>query len=457
MSRPPVRMDASAKAGAFAAAAFVLGALLASRLPWFAGGAIALLLGFFIWRHIRETIARSLRTAESVIEAIRNKDLGLRARHAGPGEPLAQLLGELNRLSEHLQHEHLRSEETTALLQAIVDRTEMALLAFDDDLVLRWTNPAADRLFQLHPGPRPTARSLGIEAWFDGAAESIVSVPGQAVEKSWELRRGSFWREQRRYIFFMVADSRRVRHEHERIAWQRLIRVIGHEVNNTLTPIQSLAGTSLQMLRDSPETTMDQVVRALAVIEQRAGSLHGFINEYSRLAKLPPLRFALARLHECVRVAVELERRATVHVTPGPEITVEADATQLEQALVNLIRNSVEASLITGGTTSLTWTCTDEDVLVTMVDEGPGIENPENLFVPFFSTKPGGSGIGLVLSRNIIEGHGGELTLANRSEVRGCVVRIRLPIMQSRSDRPRALFAPGTEFSTTERGTDPTL
>jgi two-component system nitrogen regulation sensor histidine kinase NtrY len=149
-----------------------------------------------------------------------------------------------------------------------------------------------------------------------------------------------------------------------------------------------------------------------------------------------------------------LERRAIVHVTPGPEVTLQADATALEQALVNLIRNAVEASLITGGATSLTWTCTDEEVLITMVDEGPGIENPENLFVPFFSTKPGGSGIGLVLSRNIIEGHGGELTLANRSGVRGCIVRIRLPIMQSPSNRPRALFTPGTEFPTTERGAD---
>jgi len=428
--KPPFRLGVSWRAGALAVGAFALGALLGPRLPWIAALAIALAAGFVAHVHVREAIARALRTAESVVEAIRNKDYAHRARHTGPGEPLGQLLSELNGLGEHLQRENLRVEETTALLRAIVDRTEIAFLAFDDQGGLVWANPAAVRLFPSAPQPA-SAQALGIADWFHGPSEGIVSVPGQPLERSWELRRGVFWRDRRRYVFFMVADSRRVGREHERIAWQRLIRVIGHEVNNTLAPIQSLASTCLEMLQKDAQAAVLSVTRALSVIEQRAGSLHAFISEYARLAKLPPLRFAPVRLHDCVRVAVELEHRDSIKVTPGPEVALEGDAAQLEQALVNLIRNAVEAARVTGGGCTLSWSCVGDDVIITLVDEGPGIQNPDNLFVPFFSTKPTGSGIGLVLSRNIIESHGGELTLANRSERRGCIVRIRLPLVQS--------------------------
>ena len=433
MTRPrrSFRIAASWKAGAFTAAAFAAAALVGPRLHWGVWASISLILGFLAHLLVKETIALSLRTAQTVIEAIRNKDYSHRARYTDPGDPLAQLLSELSGLGAHLQREHLRVEETTTLLQAIAARTEIALLAFDDAGTLRWTNAAAERLFQIRPSSPANAQSLGIAEWFNFPSESIVSVPGQALERSWELRRGTFWLERRRYVFFMVGDLRRVRREHERIAWQRLIRVIGHELNNTLTPIQSLASTCLALVREDPQAAMPNVARALSLIEQRAGRLQGFIAEYARLARLPPLKFGLVRLQDCIRVAVELEHRGSIQLLPGPEVMLEADPAQLEQALVNLLRNAVEAVLVTAGKCSISWVCADEDVLITLLDEGPGIPNPENLFVPFFSTKPGGSGVGLALSRNIIESHGGELTIANRTGQRGCIVHIRLPLVQS--------------------------
>jgi signal transduction histidine kinase len=232
-------------------------------------------------------------------------------------------------------------------------------------------------------------------------------------------------------VFFLASDSRRVRREHERIAWQRLIRVIGHEVNNTLTPIHSLSSTCLALTREDPLASSASVAQGLALIEQRSQLLLNFINDYARLARLPPPQFSRVRVHECVRVAVDLEQRGGVRFTPGPEVIVDADRAQLEQALVNLIRNAVEAMAEDGGTCQVSWGCVGHDVFITVIDDGPGIANVENLFVPFFSTKPNGSGIGLTLSRHIIESHDGELQITNREGVRGCRVRIRLPLMQS--------------------------
>lgn len=376
-------------------------------------------------------MSRHLGTASNLIEAIRTRDFGHRARHAHPNEPLSHVLYELNRLADHLQHEHLHSVETTAFQTAILERTEIALLTFDDQGLLRSTNRAAERLFQIRSNTRVTAHQLGIAEWFEGPFEKAVSVPGQPVEHSWEVRRGTFSRKGQRYVFFLASDSRRVRREHERSAWQRLIRVIGHEVNNTLTPIHSLASTSLALVREDPLSSAANVAEGLALIEQRSQLLLRFISEYARLAKLPAPQFLRVRVHECMRVAVDLEQRGSVRLVPGPEVMIDADRAQLEQALVNLIRNAVEAMAETGGTCQVSWACEGHDVVITVLDEGTGVANVENLFVPFFSTKPNGSGIGLTLSRHIIESHGGELRIANRQGQRGCSVRIRLPLIQS--------------------------
>jgi signal transduction histidine kinase len=117
-----------------------------------------------------------------------------------------------------------------------------------------------------------------------------------------------------------------------------------------------------------------------------------------------------------------------VELGAGPEITIRADGDQLEQLLINLVRNAVDASLETGGRVRVGWRRTVGRIEVSVEDEGPGLSNTSNLFVPFFTTKPGGSGIGLVLSRQIAEAHGGTLTLENRRNAHGCEARLRLPI-----------------------------
>jgi nitrogen fixation/metabolism regulation signal transduction histidine kinase len=227
----------------------------------------------------------------------------------------------------------------------------------------------------------------------------------------------------------VMADLTQPLREQELQAWQRLVRVLGHELNNSLTPVKSIAASLVAIVaRDPlPEDWQEVMRRGLAVITARADALGRFIGAYARLAKLPRPQFHPLELAAIVERAVALETRLKVEVTPGPALTLHGDPDQLEQVLINLVRNAADAALETGGGVRLGWQRKGGGVELWVEDDGPGLANTGNLFVPFFTTKPGGSGIGLVLSRQITEGHGGTLALENRADARGCLARLRLP------------------------------
>jgi two-component system nitrogen regulation sensor histidine kinase NtrY len=227
----------------------------------------------------------------------------------------------------------------------------------------------------------------------------------------------------------VLTDVERTVREEERVAWQRLIRVLGHEINNSLAPIQSLARSLQDLAARSPRPPDwdDDVLQALAVIQRRSEALGRFMSAYTQLARLPPPQLAPVDVGLLVERVVRLETRAPVAVERGPAVRVRLDADQVEQALINLVRNAVEASLETGGAVTVRWRIATE-LEVEVLDEGPGVVDGGNLFVPFFTTRPGGSGIGLTLSRQIAEAHGGRLALENRSDRRGAVARLVLPL-----------------------------
>jgi signal transduction histidine kinase len=228
----------------------------------------------------------------------------------------------------------------------------------------------------------------------------------------------------------VVADLSVPLREEELKAWQRLVRVLGHELNNSLAPIKSIAGSLTAMLKRSPRSPdwEDDMRAGLEIIETRAEGLGRFMQAYARLAKLPQPTLALAEIGPLVRRAAALETRLTIAMKGGPDLTARVDAAQIEQVLINLFKNAVEAALETGGGVHVSWKQRKSFVEILVEDDGPGIANTANLFVPFFTTKPSGSGIGLLLCRQIAENHGGTITLRNREGgATGCAALLRLP------------------------------
>ena len=387
------------------------------------GVAAALGLGLGLYRRA----TRPLSTAATILDALRHGDYAHRARVDVVRGPSAALLLQVNELADHLERERLRREETQALLNALIERVDIALLAFGADERLVWANRAAKALLHTRLEPGVLASSLGGGALLSGPTERSVVLDGQAAGEAFELRRGVFHQGGERYQFVLLSSAQRVRRQEERAAWQRLVRVLGHEVNSTLTPVQSLAGTCLGLLSEMSGESTAQLRRALEAIEHRSRGLARFIADYARLARLPEPHAERLRLSACLPRLIALDERCPVRLVGRGPAEVLADPVLFEQAVTNLLRNAVDASVETGGSVSVDWQADEQEVVLSITDEGPGILNPDNLFVPLFSTKKGGSGVGLVLARNIVEAHGGRLSLSNRPRAAGAVARVTLP------------------------------
>ena len=402
-----------------------------SKLRWTLA-IIAVVAWLLFTQALRERVVRPLQTVSNLLSAMREEDFSIRARGARVDDPLGEVLLEVNALAETLREQRLGALEATALLSKVMAEISVAVFAFDDAGRLKLVNRFGETLLG-QPEPRLLGRDaeeLGLAAFLrEGTAQILdASFPGGAGR--WEVRRSSFRQGGVPHQLLVLADVSRPLREEERQAWQRLIRVLGHELNNSLAPIQSIAG-SLQRLAEEEEPPPDwreDLRRGLAVIASRTEALSRFTNAYARLARLPPPRPAPVAVDPLLRRVTSLETRLPVGVIPGPPATLSADADQLEQLLINLVRNAADAALETRGGVAVGWRRTRGQVEIWVADDGPGLPNTSNLFVPFFTTKPGGSGIGLVLSRQIAEAHGGTLALENRRGHRGCIARLRLPL-----------------------------
>ena len=399
------------------------------RVQWTVTIALALFsLGCAI--ALRERVIRPLQTLSNMLAAIREQDYSLRARRSSPEDALGLAMLELNSLMNELRERRLGALEATALLQRVMGEIDVAVLAFDDAGALRLVNASGERLLG-QPSERLLGRraeELGLGACLEGDAPRLVELQLGTVAGRWELRRGGFRQGGRPHQFILLADVSRALREEERLAWQRIIRVLGHEINNSLTPIRSIADRLRHLLGRSPADAElgDDLERGLGVISSRSEGLSRFLASYTRLARLPPPRLGAVNVPDWVQRAVRLETRMPVQVIPGPDVTLEADGDQLDQLLINLLANAVDAATATGGGVRVRWTATGRAFRLVVEDDGPGLPDSANLFVPFFTTKPGGTGIGLVLSRQIAEAHGGALALVNRVGAKGCEARLTL-------------------------------
>lgn len=400
--------------------------------PWLALG-LALAASALLAASSRAALRRRLHTVASVLASYREGDFSIRARTRVSGDaPLASVLHELNELGDTLRQHRLGELEAWALLRKVLSEVDVVVLALDHERRVRLANEAAARLLGRAVATLAgcDAGELGIADLLDGEAPRLLRVPSFGAG-TWELRRGTFRLTGEPHTLLVLSDVASTLRENEREAWRRLIRVFGHEINNSLTPIRSMSeGLLAQLAAPPPRTEAFEadLKEALAVIARRSEGLGRFLASYGRLAKLPAPRIARVPVGPLVEKVALLERRVPVEVRPGPEVVVAADADQIEQALINLVKNAAEASLATGGgPVVVSWTADERFADVSIDDAGPGLGDTTNLFVPFFTTKPDGSGIGLVLARDIVEAHKGELTLAPRGDGPGTRARARLP------------------------------
>jgi nitrogen fixation/metabolism regulation signal transduction histidine kinase len=368
---------------------------------------------------LRDHIMRPLQTLANLLGALREDDFSIRGRHARPDDALGQAFAEVNALAGTLQAQRTGAIEATALLGKVMAEIDVAIFAFDARSEMVLQNRAGARLLERVAG-------ADIAALQGGETPRTVELAGG----QWELRCGAFRQQGQPLELVVLTDLRRALREEERLAWQRLVRVLGHEINNSLAPIRSIAGNlraTLVRTPRAPDWEAD-VARGLDVVERRAEALGRFMTSYARLARLPPPKLGALDVDVWVRRVVDLEKRIPIALLAGPNVSILGDGDQLDQVLINLLQNAVEAAQETGGAVRVTWRRATPWLEVVIADEGPGIGDTANLFVPFFTTKPEGSGIGLVLSRQIAEAHHGTLALQNRIDRRGCEARLRLPL-----------------------------
>ena len=379
----------------------------------------------------REHVIRPLQTMSNLLAALREGDYSIRARGARADDALGEVLLEINQLGETLRVQRLGAFEATALLRTIMAEIDVAVFTFDPDRRLRLVNRAGENLLRqtIDKLLGRRASELGLAVCLDADQDQPLTLSFPGASGRWGVRRSHFREHGLPHELLVLTDLSRTLREEERTAWQRLVRVLGHEMNNSLAPIKSIAGSLEHLLKRDPPPLdwQDDARSGLNVIAARAESLGRFMQAYTRLAKLPPPQKEPVELGTLVRRAVELETRLALRLVEGPEIVISADAAQIEQLLINILHNAVDASLETGGKVVAGWRARSDCAEVFVRDEGPGIMNPSNLFVPFFTTKPGGSGIGLPLSRQIAEAHGGSLNLTNRPDRTGSEALLRLP------------------------------
>jgi nitrogen fixation/metabolism regulation signal transduction histidine kinase len=304
------------------------------------------------------------------------------------------------------------------------------LFAFDQENMLQLVNNIGLKLLGI-----PYSRCIGRSAHELGLGDLLNATDHTthafgAGPARWLLRKAAFRQDGKPHLLLLLADVSLPLKEEEQAAWKRLIRVLGHELSNSLAPIKSIAGSLLARVDGLPEETRNDFRRGLSVVEARADALHRFVQSYRTLAQLPPPQLRQVSLAPLLERVVLLEQRLPVEIDAGPPVSLTADPDQLEQMLINLLANAADASLANGARpVHVTWKSNDGDVEIVIEDSGMGIANLENLFVPFYTTKSAGSGIGLPLAQQIARAHRGEISLVNREDCAGARATVHLPLV----------------------------
>jgi len=435
--------------GLLTALLFALHLSVATVASIFVVVALALLLAVTAFM---DKVIRPLQTLANVVAALREEDYSFRARGARSNDSFGDLAIEINALADMHQSQRLGSLEAAALFRRVIAELDVPVLAFDQSNRLRLVNPAAERLFYINAAHDlgRAAAELNLERLTSGSesGEAVIQIDDKLARapSRWMVHASQFRQRGVPHTLFLLSDVSTALREEERVAWQRLIRVLGHEISNSLAPIKSIAGSLRSRLPQEMNGSLPDFERGLEVIEGRAESLNRFVQAYRQLAQLPRPVLRRVSVQPLLERVVSLVQRLPVELKRVHDAEIVADPDQLEQLLINLVRNAVEAAF-SAREASIAQTISAKAGQVTLApavsiagaqregflsiviaDNGPGLTNPGNLFVPFYTTKKSGSGVGLVLARQIAEAHSGTLELRNRGDAQGCEAVVRIPL-----------------------------
>jgi len=368
----------------------------------------------------------------SLTEALKMEDYSLRAKSPFSQGIVAKLFHELSSLSQSLQVNKSRYDQQMFLLYGLIEQLESPVLILDQNDQLQHANPAVSQLFSVpwQTLKQSPATKLGLvkeESFWRFNESNPLNITNK-----WQIRQSEFKENNNNYQLLMLNNISQELQKNEQKAWQNIIRILNHEVRNSLTPISVLSQNLLEM----PDLSPEQCQQAIKIIDSRSNNLLTFIDSYSDLAKLPQPTIQLFDLTELLQGIASLVQQVTINISEP--LHIKADKGQLEQVLLNLIKNAKEAQLSTDNSSEnieIQIFTNRQQVIIKVLDQGCGIANSANLFVPFYTTKETGSGIGLALSRQILSNHQGELTLTNRTDATnstkdsGAVAKITLPYL----------------------------
>jgi len=381
---------------------------------------------------------QQIRTLSNIIESMIDGDYTLRGR-LQHNQAFQELLELVNNLAETLSQHKLEAKESRLLLEKIMQQMDAMVLAVDEQGFIVMANDSAKKLLLGNIQDQGALQTIQLTDFELGktiskAKAGIIEFSHQQLSGEHFLFKESFLSDGQQHSLFLITNAERLLLEKERKAWQSILRVLSHEMNNSLTPIASISQAIEKKLQDDNKPlNRSSLAEGVSIIKERADSLSAFIASYSQLSHLPQPNKSKFELNALVILQAKLFPDCQLQLTDDATATIDtlvtADKSQLEQVIINVLKNAREAMLDLCDKIFEVSYLRDEKYLHLIIeDQGMGITNKENLFVPFYSTKPQGSGIGLTLCRQIMFNHDGLIKLSNRIAVKGAQAVISLPL-----------------------------
>jgi nitrogen fixation/metabolism regulation signal transduction histidine kinase len=386
---------------------------------------------FYCAFSIRQQVIFQLRTSTNLVEAMTSNDYTMRANNKGLDGALSDFNQLLNTLAQTLAEQSLITREKQILLTKVTDQIDVAIVAVDNNQAISLMNPAAEKLFkcrfeEMQGWP---IKQLGLQNVLFKDYNSVAEFEIKQHKKKVLIRTDQYFEKGIKHKLIFITDIQNLLREEERQAWQKLLRVLSHEINNSIAPIASIGETLEKMVdKQYSNTDLDNDLKeGLGVITERAQSLNIFIQRYQKLAKLPHPSKSLFNIEPLVQSVALLFPDANIKLD-SEELVIYADKDQFQQVLVNLLKNACESMQDNPQEEiCVDWRKVSQLIEINVRDQGTGISNIDNMFVPFYTTKPQGTGIGLSLSRQVMVNHGGDLIIKNRTDKKGVQATLMVP------------------------------